>query len=392
MGQAKNWTTDEIDYLEESWGNKSLPAIASHLNRSVGGVRLKATRLNLGRVLESGEYVTFNQLVKAVTGGSNSHTYHLTSWVKNRNFPIHTKRVKDNTFRIVYINEFWKWAEKNRSFIDFSKMEPLILGKEPEWVPEQRKRDFEAFSLQRKDVWTPQEDSRLKLLLKQQRYGYAELSQMLNRSAGAIQRRCTDLGIKDRPVRADNHGDQATWTEEMYEIVAEGIRKGESYASIGLKIGKSEKAIRGKVYTVYLTENADKVREMVGSNGWGHGAPEPNIKQALSLSARRSECKKLLSTLTGLLRYRMNSLGYEPYWQRHMCMKWDDFKGCSAGCSSCDECTEFERIKPQGCARCGKTFYERVRNRFCADCRLARKKKAQKKWCIVNSMKNRRCV
>ena len=387
MGQALNWTNEEIEYLEESWGNKSLPAIAKHLNRSVEGVRQKATKLHLGRVLDGGEYVTFNQLVKSVTGGSNSHTYHLTSWVKNRSFPIRTKRVKDNTFRIVYIDEFWKWAEKNRSFIDFSKMEPLILGKEPDWVPEQRKRDFEAFSLQRKDAWSPEEDSRLKLLLKQQRYGYAELSQMLNRSAGAIQRRCNDLGIKDRPVKAENHGASAVWTEEMYEVVANGIREGESYTSIGLKIGKSEKAIRGKVYTVYLTENADKVREMIESGSWGHGAPEPNIKQALSLTSRRSECKKLLSALTGLLRYRMNSLGYEPYWQRYMCMKWDDFKGCEAGCTSCDECTEFERIKPQACARCGKTFYERVNNRFCADCRLARKKKAQRKWCIINSMK-----
>ena len=390
MGQARNWTNEEIEYLEESWGNKSLPAIAKHLNRSVEGVRQKATKLHLGRVLDGGEYVTFNQLVKAVTGGSNSHTYHLTSWVKNRGFPIRTKRVKDNTFRIVYIDEFWEWAEKNRSFIDFSKMEPLILGKEPDWVPKQRKRDFEAFSLQRKDAWSPEEDSRLKLLLKQQRYGYSELSQMLNRSAGAIQRRCNDLGIKDRPIKAENHGASAVWTEEMYEIVANGIRDGESYTSISLKIGKSEKAIRGKVYAVYLTENADKVRDMLGSGNWGHGAPEPNIKQALSLTSRRSECKKLLSTLTGLLRYRMNSLGYEPYWQRYMCMKWDDFKGCEADCTSCDECIEFERIKPQACARCGKTFYERVNNRFCADCRLARKKKAQRKWCIVNSIKNKR--
>lgn len=42
----------------------------------------------------------------------------------------------NNTFKIIYLDEFWKWAEKNRSFLDFSKMEPLALGKEPGWVNE----------------------------------------------------------------------------------------------------------------------------------------------------------------------------------------------------------------------------------------------------------------
>ena len=75
---------------------------------------------------------------------------------------------------------------------------------------------------------------------------------------------------------------------------------------------------------------------------------------------------------------------YDPYWQRFMCMNWDDVGGCSAGCTDCDSCTEFRRIRPQYCARCGGTFYERKENRFCAPCRTARKKQAQRHWCRVN--------
>ena len=77
----------------------------------------------------------------------------------------------------------------------------------------------------------------------------------VHRSAGAIQRRCTDLGLKNRPVKADNHGSAAVWTQEDFDKLADGIRRGDSYTLIGKALGKSEKAIRGKVYFVYLTES-----------------------------------------------------------------------------------------------------------------------------------------
>lgn len=141
-----------------------------------------------------------------------------------------------------------------------------------------------------RDIWTDYEDARLKFLLNQQKYGYAELSQMLHRSAGAIQRRCVDLKIKDRPVKAENHGEQAAWTNEMFCILSEGIKAGDNYMAISKRIGKSEKAIRGKVYAVYLTENMDKVRKMLNGGEWGSGKPVPTVKQSIHLSGHIREC------------------------------------------------------------------------------------------------------
>ena len=210
MSKRPRWTAEEEEYLAENWGTLAIPTLARNLGRSEDAVVIRARRLGLGPFLDSGDYVSFNQLLVAVTGGNSGYGYKIKSWVENRGFPLHYKRVGSQRWRIVYLKEFWKWAEKNRAFIDFSRMEPLALGEEPEWVAEQRRKDFETFALQRKDPWTSEEDSRLIMLLKQQRYGYAELSQMLRRSAGAIQRRCGDLGIKERPVKADTHGDSAT--------------------------------------------------------------------------------------------------------------------------------------------------------------------------------------
>ena len=297
----RTWTKEEVEYLKEKWGNVSIPILAKKLNRSVNAVKLKAGRLNLGPMLENGAYVTLNQLAIALTG-KNFSSYCKKSWIENRGMPVHNKKVIKNTFKIVYLDEFWKWAEKNRSFLDFSKMETLTLGKEPEWVNEQRKKDYTSNALQRKDKWTPYEDDKLRYLLKQQKYGYAEVAEILHRSEGAIQRRCADLGIRERPVKADICGN--LWTDDMYRIIAKGIKNGDSYSLIANRIGKSEKAVRGKVYNKYLTESADKVRTMIGDGQLGDNAPEPKVKQALYLSHTRRVCRQNLTDLVGLLKYR----------------------------------------------------------------------------------------
>lgn len=382
----RNWKLEEEEYLMEKWGQVSIPAIAQKLNRTPNAVKIRAQRLGLGGVLMAGEYISLNQLLIAVTGTGAGYGYKMKSWVKNRGLPVHTKKVDRCSFRVVYLEEFWAWAEKNRSFLDFSKMEPLALGEEPAWVQEQRRKDYTAYAIQRKDAWSGADDSRLKMLLSMHKYTWAELSKELQRSCGAIQRRIKDLGLTDRPIRIPCGGRAGTWTEEMFQALADGIRNGDSYQAIADMLGISEKAVRGKVYYDYLTENADKVRRMIGDGPWGTGVPEPTVKQAVSLSRTRGEARNKLSILDALLRKRMNDLGYDPYWQRFMCMNWDDVGGCSAGCADCDSCTEFRRIKPQYCARCGGTFYERRENRFCKSCRTARKKAAQRKYARLHAV------
>ncbi len=384
MGLARNWTPEEEAFLQENWGQTTVQGIAKHLGRTVNAVKVRVARMGLGPYLENGEYVTFHQFTLALGYGGASDTYKLKSWVKNRGFPTHNKRRDKSVIRVVYLEEFWAWAEKHRSFLDFSKMEPLALGAEPDWVAEQRKKDHTAYSIQRKDPWTSEEESRLRMLLSQHKYSWSEICDMMHRSHGAIARRCRDLGIKDRPVGTPSKGKRGTWTEDDFKALEEGIRHGDSYATIGKAVNRSEKCVRSKVYNDYLTEDADKVREMLGDGPWGSGAPEMDVRHGFYISRTRQQVRKDLSVLDALLRYRMNQLGYDPYWQRFMCLNWHDIKGCTAGCENCDECAEFRRIPPQYCARCGSTFYEREENRFCAACRKARKKQAQRRWCRQN--------
>lgn len=392
MSGGKKWSAEEERYLRDVWGTMTIPGIARHLGRTVTAIKIRAQRLGLGNMLECGDYITLCQLFSALYGSKGSYSYKMKSWVKERGLPIHYQRIVRQRVRVVYLDEFWEWAEKNRSFLDFTKIEPLALGEEPEWVKEQRRQDHRGFALQRKDPWTPDEDSRLKMLLCQHRYGYAELSAILHRSAGAIQKRCTDLGLKERPVKADNHGPESQWSENDFVRLAEGIRNGESYTSIGNAIGKSEKAVRGKVYFVYFTENADKVRTMMGEGPWGSGTPAPTVKQAKHHSGYRIEIRDLTETLAGLLLYRAKAIkqdnDYDHYFQRKMCLHWDELRSvCTKGGEDCDSCCDFQKIPPQYCVRCGGTFYEREEGRLCSACRQARKKQAQRKWRRLQSIR-----
>lgn len=73
---SRTWTKSELLTLEEEWGRTSIPTLAKNLNRTPEAVTLKAQRMGLGAFLLSGDYVTLNQLMKAVNG-TNVHTYHL---------------------------------------------------------------------------------------------------------------------------------------------------------------------------------------------------------------------------------------------------------------------------------------------------------------------------
>lgn len=247
------WPQEKVDYLLDNWGVVSIPGLSKTLGKTETAVSLKAQRLGLGSFLSSGEYITVNQLFKAM-GRTGAWTYTLNQW-KKKGFPIKTKKVKSNSFKVVYLNDFWKWAKKYRTTIDFSKFEENILGEEPIWVKEQRKADIE-FAKYKSTPWTSEEDNLLKSLLKKYKYTYKEISIHLSRTEGAIKRRINDLCLSTWPIRENPHG---VWTEEQINIVIDMYNKGYKNDVIKEKIDKSAMAIGGKIERL-IRENILKKR------------------------------------------------------------------------------------------------------------------------------------
>lgn len=382
MGQARNWTKEEEEYLCEKWGTLSVQTIAKNLNRSENAIVVRKCRLGLGAFLESGEYISWNQLQIALGLGMSGSGYKMISWVQNRDFPLHTKRVNNNSFKVVYLEEWWNWAEKNKDLLDFSKFEENILGEEPQWVKDKRRHDIEKARKYILTPWTKTEDDKLIFLVSKQKYTYDELSKMLRRTNGAITRRLNDLGVKERPVKADNHN---LWSEDDLRHLGELIKAGYGYDLMAEEIGRSSKAIRGRVYQMYLTENLDKVRQIMGDGQFGDNRPERMIKQWNNMNTEeRIETRDGMTKLAALLQWRfkqqINETEWGEFFQKDMCV---NFCGSCLETSGCDSCENFKKIEPQNCKMCGKTFWEKKSNLYCSGCRDMRKKQWLRKRFVM---------
>ena len=381
MGLRRNWTKQEEEYLIENWGTLSVGTIAKNLNRSENAVIVRKCRLGLGSFLESGEYITWNQLHIAL-GIGTADVYKMISWVRNRGFPIHTKRVNNNSFKVVYLDEWWVWAEKNRDFLDFSKFEENLLGKEPQWVKEKRRHDVEKKHKYITTPWTKTEDEKLLFLVAKQNYTYDDLSKILRRTNGAIQKRLCYLGVKDRPIKVDNH---TRWTDYDLYRLGDLIKSGYGYDLIAEEIGKSSKACRGRVYQMYLTENLDKVREIMGNGNFGDNRPERTLKQWKTMNTEeriesREELTKLVAIIHWRFKQQINETEWGEFFQKDMCQ---NFCSDCLSTSGCDSCTNFKKIEPQNCKMCGKTFWEKNENLYCSVCRDMRKKQWLRKRFVL---------
>ena len=174
--------------------------------------------------------------------GRNGSSYTIKQWI-DKGLPVKTKRVKNNFKILINLEDFWKWADRNKTIIDFSKLEPLIFGKEPEWLEDQRKVDIEN-NYFKKTPWTKSEDANLEFLLNQYKYSYRDLSLKTRRTEGAIKRRLVDLNIKARPIKMSNHN---PWTKEEMEILIDLYNKGHSRNTYANHINRSSQACSGKI-------------------------------------------------------------------------------------------------------------------------------------------------
>lgn len=242
MGDWAKWEQEEIDYLEDNWGVVSIPGIAKKLNRSINAIRCKAYKLGLRRHIHSGEYMTYNQLLVALGMGES----YVRVKFENNGIPIKHKKSLEKRYKIIYINDFWKWAEKNKNLFNFKHFEQGALGwPEPPWVDVKRLSDKTKSKLIKKTPWTETEDKQLEWLINQFRYGYKDISRIMHRTEGAIKRRLCDLKIKGRPLKAENH---RAWKEWEVSLLTEMYSKGYTHEDISEKLNnRSVCAVRGKL-------------------------------------------------------------------------------------------------------------------------------------------------
>lgn len=245
---AKSWSKEELELLEDKWGSVSIPQIAKLLGRTINSIKCKAYKIGPERFIDQGEYVTFNKFIKAI-GYSGGYSY-LEKRLLKLDFPMkHKKSIKLN-YKVVYLKDFWKWAEKHKHDISFAKFERGMLGEEPSWVQEKRKADLSNPSkLNHNRKWTKSEDNLLIEKTKSCQYTYKDLARDFNRTENAIKRRLYDLAVPYRPVPLDTH---IKWTDEENRKMFELHEKGYDTYAIARALNKTHLSICDRLKKVVI--------------------------------------------------------------------------------------------------------------------------------------------
>lgn len=239
----RRWTNDEITYLEENWGTVSIKAISKKLQRSEVAIISRARKLKLGSFIEAGDLLSLGQLIKAL-GQSNCYWWVKKKFIDNE-IPIIYKTIITKKVAKIGIDDFWKWAEKNKNILNFARFEKGALGKEPYWVDKKRKADLINPSKHNSNrPWTNSDDILLISKVKSCKYTYRDLASEFNRTEAAIKRRLYDLNVPYRPVPLNN---QIKWTDEENEKMVELYKNGYDTYAISRALNKTHLSISDRL-------------------------------------------------------------------------------------------------------------------------------------------------
>ena len=172
----REWTDREVKYLNNRYLKQSVETTAKKLNRSIPSVKGKARKLGLNNYY--GEKISAKTLAKC---------FHLDirvviRWIDKFDLPCKKVELDNQTRYSIDPVEFWKWAEKHKDTINWSKYELKSLVPEPEWVNEIVSN---YTTVRHGQKFTPDELARIKFLICRGKT-YSDIAREMQRSYYSI--------------------------------------------------------------------------------------------------------------------------------------------------------------------------------------------------------------
>lgn len=135
------WTSEEEEILSDLWGTVSVDKIAEKLDRTVSSIKNKVFQLGLGSQMENNyDGISITQVAELFNVNDQTVSIY---WI-SLGLKTTTRNIsKTRKYRYVTINDLYDFLEKNQNIWDSRYLEKNILGKEPDWMIEKRKRDKE---------------------------------------------------------------------------------------------------------------------------------------------------------------------------------------------------------------------------------------------------------
>ena len=184
------WSKEELEYLEDSWGEVTPDTIARNLGRTLNAVIVKSKILQLGSYLASSEYLNAFSISKIM--GIDSHVIQRT-W-KRYGFKMTKRKIRGNKrFEIIKVDELLEWLRTHQELWDSRRIEPYALGIEPEWLKEKREKDKQKPKA-RGTQYTAEEDNRIVMMTRLGKT-QAEIAKELDRSQASVNARVQRLDI-----------------------------------------------------------------------------------------------------------------------------------------------------------------------------------------------------
>ena len=187
MGQGKQWSISEIDYLKENWGRVTLNYLSIRLKRTKIAIVIRAKRMNLGASTRADEYMTANQVAVLL----NVDRHAVSRWIKKHNLKAENKILLfKKRFWLIKHYDLCKWLKNNQDRFDSRRIELFALGYEPEWLQEKRIRD-RMLPKNRFKKWTSLEVQRIIINYKDMKY--KKLALLMGRSYISIDHKINRL-------------------------------------------------------------------------------------------------------------------------------------------------------------------------------------------------------
>jgi DNA-binding CsgD family transcriptional regulator len=193
MGQNRNWTREELDYIREVWGEKTVPEIAAKLGRSINAVKVKTVRLGYTGQKWCGEMMSARKVSELL--GVDVHTV-TDFWIPKCNLKAKAKRlgVSKRTTTIIMFEDLLSWLQEHQDLWDSRRVPEYALGVEYKWLRAKREND-KQLPARRLQKWTSYEDQQLIIMFKRGDRTQAQIAKELNRSLASVNHRLARLDV-----------------------------------------------------------------------------------------------------------------------------------------------------------------------------------------------------
>ena len=228
---GKRYSQSEIELIYEMAGNYSRRAIAKRLGRTEIGVNRKMASLGIGFSKD----ITHKINKTTLSTLCNVDIDVVTRWISKG-----LKAVKKFNCHLIDSEDFWKWAYRNKTIINFAKIEKDSIPPEPDWVTVERRKDMQI--PKRQGVKWNQEEERF-LLTNIQKLSMKNIAEHLNRTEKAVQRKISRLKEEGELAKEKII---VKWTEEDLEMLIEMDKQGIKDSEIAWELGREVEHIIDK--------------------------------------------------------------------------------------------------------------------------------------------------